>query len=365
MNIKRIKEKGHYLKDQLGRFRYEIRISKGPSEIRRRIWAADDSEAARQAALLAKQFDAIKLRWSEGLRLWEEGHRGHCSAGYMEDIQLHVERFITEFGDFAIEETSHQRMLAYLQHRANGNGATANRVRRILWVARWLRKSGHIRSVPFEHIPMFRTKPVQRKPVLPDELGKYLDALNDFSRPIVKFLAFTGIRSGAACNLKEGDIRNGSFTVREKGGKVRVIPIDDVLSAVLEEARAVKAKKRSGNEYVFIHFRGNKWDPRSLRYHCARKWQAAGLEHRQIHSLRHGFATTAALSGFTPRQLQAALDHEKFSTTERYLHDLQKSMVADQVGQAVRAELLKHLSHSGTAREKKDKAVGEEEDEPP
>ena len=233
-----------------------------------------------------------------------------------------------------------------------------------------------IQSIPFEFIPMFKSKPVQRKPILPGELPKYLDALNDFSRPIVTMLAFTGLRSGAVCNLKESDIRDGSFTVREKGGKVRVIPIDGVLAGVLDQARAVKVRMRSTNEYVFIHFRGSKWDTYSLRHHCARRWKEAGLEHRQIHSLRHGFATTAALNGFSPRQLQAALDHEKFSTTERYLHDLQKTLVADQVGQAVRRELIKHLSASSAGdvasgdvcRADKDGGAGEadsEDDEPP
>ncbi len=365
MNIKKIKENGHYIKDLFGRFRYEIRISKGATEIRRRIWAENDTEAARQAAVISKQTDCIRLRWSEGLKLWAEAHLGHCSPGYFDDIELHVRRFIEEFGDISIEETTHQKMLAYLNRRAQGNGATANRVRRILFVARWLRRNDMIRSIPFEHIPMFRNKPIQRKPILPDELPQYLAVLNDYSRPIVKMLAFTGLRSSAVCNLRESDIRDGAFVVREKMGKTRVIPIDSVLGAVLDEARAVKAKKGSQNEYVFIHQRGSKWDCRSLRHHCARKWKEAGLEHRPIHSLRHGFATAAALQGFSTRQLQAALDHEKFSTTERYLHDLKKSLVADEVGQAVRAELLKHLSNGRKNREKKDKAAGDEEEEPP
>ena len=94
MNIKKVKADGSFVRDAFGRYRYELRIDKGKTEIRRRIWAIDDTDAARQAALIAKKTDAIKIRWSEGLALWEEAHCKSCSAGYFYDIELNVRRFI-------------------------------------------------------------------------------------------------------------------------------------------------------------------------------------------------------------------------------------------------------------------------------
>ncbi len=147
---------------------------------------------------------------------------------------------------------------------------------------------------------------------------------------ILEIIYATGIRVGELVNLDLGDIDiwSGIVTVRGKGNKERIVPINDL---ALERIRlycekadnkgiafAKRDKKRAP---LFTNSRGNRLTSRTV-YNIVKKYMKRANISKKVspHTLRHSFATHLLNAGCDIRSVQEMLGHASLSSTQIYTH---------------------------------------------
>lgn len=173
-----------------------------------------------------------------------------------------------------------------------------------------------------------------------------LVALRD--KAILELLFSTGLRISELTNLKIDDINLGKeeFTVRGKGGKLRVIFLSNQARYWIKN---FLDKRRDLNPYLFIPLDraekgrekklGNKkigrkndksfqgLTPRSVQRLIKKYAKMAGITKRVTpHVLRHSFATDLLQNGADIRSVQAMLGHSSITTTQIYTHITDKGL---------------------------------------
>jgi integrase/recombinase XerD len=126
------------------------------------------------------------------------------------------------------------------------------------------------------------------------------------------------------------------LTVRGKGGRERMVPLNDAAKRAMTEYLALRAEaKAEKSKWLFPSFGES---GHLSRQHFARELKAlaaaAGLRPAQVspHVLRHAFASHLLQNGADLRAVQTLLGHADISTTQIYTHVLEerlKSMVRD------------------------------------
>lgn len=147
-------------------------------------------------------------------------------------------------------------------------------------------------------------------------------------RAILELLFSTGLRVSELTNTNRDQIslENQEFSVRGKGGKIRIVFISDAAKSALEEY----LKKRTDiDEALFVRLSKPKEnDSSSLRLtsrsvqrivkDCAKK--AGIVKDVHPHMLRHSFATDLLSNGADIRSVQSMLGHSSITTTQIYTH---------------------------------------------
>lgn len=165
----------------------------------------------------------------------------------------------------------------------------------------------------------------------PEKIGGGLVSLRD--RAILELLFSTGMRVSELCALKIENVNlaRDEFTVRGKGGKLRVV----FLSSTAKEAlKDYLAKRRDASPYLFVgHDRAkgvrklSGLTPRSIQRLVERYARAAGItKHITPHTLRHTFATDLLMGGADIRSVQSLLGHASITTTQIYTHITNRQM---------------------------------------
>jgi site-specific recombinase XerD len=158
--------------------------------------------------------------------------------------------------------------------------------------------------------------------------GSDLRSLRD--RSILEMLFSAGLRVSELISISRSQInlKNQEFSVRGKGGKVRVVFISDTAKAALE--KYLKARTDI-DEALFVRIprntkqlssvKGLRLTPRSIqrivKYYAAK---AGIVKEVHPHTLRHSFATDLLINGADIRSVQAMLGHSSITTTQIYTH---------------------------------------------
>lgn len=159
--------------------------------------------------------------------------------------------------------------------------------------------------------------------------GEDLKSLRD--RSILELLFSAGLRVSELVNINRDQInlKNQEFSVRGKGGKVRIVFISDTAKTALEKyldkrididpALFVripkKGQKDSGKkESLKITQRSIQ---RIVKYYATK---AGIVKDVHPHTLRHSFATDLLANGADIRSVQAMLGHSSITTTQIYTH---------------------------------------------
>lgn len=169
--------------------------------------------------------------------------------------------------------------------------------------------------------------------ISPNELGRLLTASNGSDikslrdKAILELLFSTGLRVSELCSLTNDlDLSADQFSIRGKGGKVRVVFISDEARNALKSYMALR---KDMSDALFVQVGKEletKKEIRSLTRRsierivkqCAVK---AGISKKVTpHVIRHCFATDLLGNGADIRSVQMMLGHANIATTQIYTH---------------------------------------------
>ena len=181
-------------------------------------------------------------------------------------------------------------------------------------------------KVPERSLDLITSTELSRLLAGPD--GDDLASLRDKS--ILELLFSTGLRVSELCSLTaDTDFSSGEFSVRGKGGKVRVVFVSD---GAKDAAQKYLASRKDMGEALFISVARSKGEPTPLTrrsiIRIVKKYAIkAGISKKVTpHVLRHMFATDLLSNGADLRSVQILLGHANIATTQIYTHVTDKAL---------------------------------------
>ncbi|KND48557.1 MAG: integrase/recombinase XerD [Parcubacteria bacterium C7867-005] len=185
-------------------------------------------------------------------------------------------------------------------------------------------------KVPEHSLDLISTQELSRLLKTPD--GEDLKDLRD--KAILELLFSTGLRVSELCSLTTDiDFASGEFSIRGKGGKVRVVFVSDEAKIAIKK---YLSKRKDMTDALFIQIgkkgdKGNK-DVRALTRRSIERIVKelavkAGISKKVTpHVIRHSFATDLLSNGADLRSVQMLLGHANISTTQIYTHVTDKAL---------------------------------------
>lgn len=214
---------------------------------------------------------------------------------------------------------------------------------------KYLRKKD-IQTLAPEKIELAKTSERQITFLDSDELDGILRApdLKTFQgrrdKAILDLLFSTGLRVSELTNLKKQDINleKSEFSVKGKGGKVRVVFLDQEAKNSLKDYLAARKDK---SDFLFIGYGHTNNKSEARLQACNQKSENQGITPRSVqrmiqkysrqagiikkvtpHVMRHSFATDLLMSGADLRSVQSLLGHRSITTTQIYTHVTDKHL---------------------------------------
>jgi integrase len=145
--------------------------------------------------------------------------------------------------------------------------------------------------------------------------------------------AETGMRQGELRALKwrDVDFDKGTIQVRRsmsgneisdpKSRRSRTVHMDPAsFTAQRLSEMSIRDRFTGKNDFVFCGLGGDVLDRRALSRRFEQAQEAAGVEYRNFHMLRHTHLSILMAQGFDSRTVQELAGHSDLRTTERYLH---------------------------------------------
>lgn len=264
------------------------------------------------------------------------------------------DHYLTRFINFAkikgasqIDESTVREFRLWLNRQSTGNnratGATLSKKTQNYYMIalraflKYLAKRG-ISSLSPEAIELAKVPERHIDFITPEELSRLLDApqgsdvksLRD--KAILELLFSTGLRVSELCALTNDlDISREEFSIRGKGGKVRVVFLSEAARGAVK--RYVKARKDMNDAlFVQVGAETRSEDVKALTRrsverivkHYAIK---AGISKKVTpHVIRHSFATDLLSNGADLRSVQMLLGHANIATTQIYTHVTDKAL---------------------------------------
>ena len=150
---------------------------------------------------------------------------------------------------------------------------------------------------------------------------------------LLELLYATGLRVSELVGLPTSAGQPGRelIAVRGKGGRERLVPLNDAASEALAAYRAALGEAKGGSKWLFP---ASGAEGHLTRQAFARDLKAvagqAGLDPQSLspHVLRHAFATHLLSGGADLRVVQTLLGHADISTTQIYTHVLDERLKA-------------------------------------
>jgi len=176
---------------------------------------------------------------------------------------------------------------------------------------------GYLEENVVKKVKFFSEKDTLKERILPeDEEVRLMATCSDALRPILVVALNTGMRKGEILDLQwnQVDFKTRRIRVEKtKSGKVRHIPINDVL---LHEFHQLE-----GKEPRFVFFNPETMKPyvdmkKGFKAACRR----ASIKGMRFHDLRHTFATRLVERGVDLITVKELLGHSTVRITERYTH---------------------------------------------
>lgn len=148
---------------------------------------------------------------------------------------------------------------------------------------------------------------------------------------IITLFLNCGMRLAELVGINLGDFRDDTIRITGKGGKERLVYLNDACKQALEHYIKVRGGLANLTEKnaLFVSKRtGKRLTARRVEQIVARCLQSAGLSGRGFspHKLRHTAATLMYQGGVDMLALKEILGHENVSTTQIYTHINQQQL---------------------------------------
>lgn len=184
----------------------------------------------------------------------------------------------------------------------------------------WATKRGHVKVDPAYPMPSVRIPRPLPRPVPEDVLQAAYAAASVEVQAMILLGAMGGLRLSEITHLHMADREQGILRVKGKGGKYRIIPINQTLAEALD-----RVELRNPFGYYFQNpLTGEPWSisyvGKHIRNLLPKKYAA--------HSLRHRAASQAYGATKDIRAVQELLGHSSVATTQLYTAITSDDLVA-------------------------------------
>lgn len=194
-----------------------------------------------------------------------------------------------------------------------------------------------VKTLTPEKIELAKTNERQVTFLEGNDLERFLEAPHHTNEPeiiqlrdkaILELLFSTGLRVSELARLRrdELNLNKDEFTVRGKGGKLRIVFLSNQARHFV---RQYLERRRDDHPGLFIrHDRAAKRSseiqaltPRSIQRFVSTYAKIAGVNKKITpHTLRHSYATDLLMNGADIRSVQSLLGHASITTTQIYTH---------------------------------------------
>lgn len=244
--------------------------------------------------------------------------------------------------DITAEKVREYRL--YLNRKANGRGGTLKKNTQayqaivIRTFLKYLAKQ-NVPALAAEKIEVGKTLDRQVDFLELEEVERLIAAVSGTDirslrdRAILELLFSSGLRVSelVGLNREHLNLNKGEFSIRGKGGKLRVV----FLSPAAKNALKMYLDKRADvDPALFVAYakkglvnrknsrrESQRLTPRSVQRLVKRYAKKAGIvKDVHPHTLRHSFATDLLVNGADIRSVQSMLGHASITTTQIYTH---------------------------------------------
>lgn len=267
---------------------------------------------------------------------YEKRYSPHTLLSYETDLRDFVVYLSKQYGHVALHQIQHGFVRSWLASMKEAGLASKSINRKISTLRSFFKY--HLRTGKLESSPMTQVlapKNAKRLPVFIKEedtrelLQTLSGATEDWktlnAKMLIALFYSTGMRLSELINLKEKhlDLRRSQVKVLGKGNKERIIPIGTGLIKSIEEYRQLKRREfEKTEEVLLVTEKGKKLYPK-YAYLLVRQYlgQAATLDKKSPHVLRHTFATHLMNAGADLNAVKELLGHSSLASTQVYTHN--------------------------------------------
>lgn len=267
---------------------------------------------------------------------FEKRYSAHTIRAYATDLRDFSEFLLTRYGSVTLTEISAAFVRSWLAE-LRGEGIEAVSIARKISSLRSFFKY-HLRQGNITQLPLTRVVVPRKSKRLPvfvkeEEAKQLLTALEQHTEDwkslnahaLISLFYATGMRLSELIQLKEHHLDAGRLQVKVlgKGNKERIIPVSREMADQLKKYMAEKRRLFEGpHESLFVTEKGKKLYPRYVqRLVQAHLEQAATLDKKSPHVLRHTFATHLVNQGAELNAVKELLGHSSLASTQVYTHN--------------------------------------------
>ena len=252
---------------------------------------------------------------------------------WKDDEGLIKNHITPNFGDLYMDELSKQHLVQFINGKKSTHApASINRVLVLLryiynLAIKW--ETTNVTKNPIKDVPLLNENTRKERYLSSEEAQRLIQSLknsdNQMLQYIIPMLIFTGARKNEVLYSRWEDLNYEQRIWRipmSKSGKARTVPISDAVMRLLSTV-----PKINDCPWIFPN-------PETQRpyknffnaWHTARK--KVGLSDVRVHDLRHSFASFLVNSGRSLYEVQKILGHSQISTTQRYAHLSNASLIS-------------------------------------